>query len=208
VRIARVLVASAFAATLAHADTTRDAHPLLVVLHGDRESASTAAKRWRAAAKERGWEVLSLSCPRDRGCKGSWWEWNGDPQWIIDQIDALALPIDRSRIVLAGWSGGATYIGMHAQAWSDRFAAVVIHGGGQAPLADGCPAHALPAYFLVGDKNPLHGLAKDLHTYWRGCTDDVVWDLVRGGDHEREDRALDRKKALAILDWAAARARR
>jgi hypothetical protein len=30
-----------------------------------------------------------------------------------------------------------------------------------------------------------------------------VWDLVRGGDHDKEDRALDLRKALAILDWLA-----
>lgn len=34
-----------------------------------------------------------------------------------------------------------------------------------------------------------------------------MWDLVRGGDHDKEDRALDRRKALAILDWLADHAR-
>jgi hypothetical protein len=34
-----------------------------------------------------------------------------------------------------------------------------------------------------------------------------VWDLVRGGDHDKEDRSLDRKKALAILDWLDERPR-
>jgi hypothetical protein len=30
---------------------------------------------------------------------------------------------------------------------------------------------------------------------------------VRGGDHDKERRALDRKKALAILDWLGERPR-
>jgi hypothetical protein len=48
---------------------------------------------------------------------------------------------------------------------------------------------------------------KDLRRWFDGCRQDVVWDLVRGGDHDKEDRALDRKKALAILDWLGERPR-
>jgi poly(3-hydroxybutyrate) depolymerase len=102
-------------------------------------------------------QVLSLQCPVDQGCKDSWWKWNGDPGWIVDQVAAVAkaVPIDPARIYLAGWSGGATYLGMHAPAWSAAFAAVVIHGGGHRPSA-GCPERPLPAYFLAGDRNPFH----------------------------------------------------
>ena len=182
--------------------------PLLVVLHGDRERASSAAGRWRAAAKQRGWAVLALQCPVDQGCKDSWWRWNGDPSWLVDRVAAVATagPIDRSRIYLAGWSGGATYIGMHAPAWTATFAAVVFHGGGHSPGGE-CPARPLPAYFLVGDRNPHHSLVKDLRGWFDDCRQHLVWDLVSGGDHDREDRALDRKKALAILDWLAEHAR-
>lgn len=186
--------------------------PLLVVLHGDREAASTAAGRWRAAARQRKWALLSLQCPADAQCTArSWWQWNGDPQWVRDRIAEVAaqVPIDRERTYLAGWSGGATYLGLRAPAWHDTFAAVVIHGGGMAPREDppACPARALPAYFLVGDGNPLHALARDLRDYFVRCKQDVQWDLLPGADHAREDRALDAKRALAVLDWLAARAR-
>jgi poly(3-hydroxybutyrate) depolymerase len=178
--------------------------PLLVVLHGDRERSAAAATRWRSAAKQRGWAMLALQCPVDQGCKDSWWRWDGDPRWLLDKVAAVAgtAPIDPSRIYLAGWSGGATYIGMHAPAWTTTFAAVVFHGGGHPPAAD-CPAQPLPAYFLVGDRNPLHAIVKDLRTWFDDCRQPVIWDLVAGGDHDKEDRALDRKKALAILDWLA-----
>jgi hypothetical protein len=79
----------------------------------------------------------------------------------------------------------------------------VFHGGGSAPADSKCVT--LPAYFLVGDKNPLHYLTKGLREYFDGCKAPVVWDLVKGGDHAREDQALTGKKARAILDWAAAR---
>jgi poly(3-hydroxybutyrate) depolymerase len=184
--------------------------PLLVVLHGDRQRAPAVAARWRAAARDRGWVLLALQCPATEQCKDSWWKWDGDVQWVKDQVAAVAerVAIDRTRTYLAGWSGGATYLTMHAQAWTDTFAAVVMHGGGRHPNADDCPAPALPAYFLVGDKNPLHELAIGSREFFERCRADVVWDLVRGGDHAREDRALDGKKALAILDWLAAHSRR
>jgi poly(3-hydroxybutyrate) depolymerase len=179
-----------------------DPRPLLVVLHGDRESAKTAGARWRSAAMQRNWVVLSLQCPTDQGCRDSWWQWDGDPKWVMQQVMAITktTEIDPKRVYLAGWSGGATYIGMHAPQWTPMFAAVVIHGGGHAPAAS-CPEHPLSAYFLVGDANPLHHLMKDLRAWFDDCHQPVKWDLLRGADHERENRALDRKKALVILDW-------
>ena len=186
--------------------------PLLVVLHGDREQASTAAARWRAAAKQRKWALLSLQCPAAEQCKASWWQWNGDPRWVREQVAGVAaqVPIDPDRTYVAGWSGGATYLGLRAPAWHDTFAAVVIHGGGKAPREEppACPARPLPAYFLVGDGNPLHELARDLRDYFLHCKQDIQWDLIPGADHAKEDRALDGKRALAVLDWLAARARK
>jgi predicted esterase len=185
--------------------------PLLVVLHGDREQASTAASRWRAAAKQRGWALLSLQCPVSEKCPASWWQWNGDPQWVRDRVAEVAaqISIDRDRTYVAGWSGGATYLGLRASAWHDTFAAIVIHGGGMAPReeAPACPAGALPAYFLVGNGNPLHQLARDLRDYFIACKQDVQWELIPGADHAKEALALDVKRSVAILDWLAARAR-
>jgi predicted esterase len=173
--------------------------PLLVILHGDHERASAAADRWRDAARARSWAVLSLQCP----CESeSWYKWDGSPSWIRAQIDAAArkIAVDRDRIYLVGWSGGATYIGMNAVAWPNEVAAVVIHGGGQPPDDDACPAH-LPAYFLVGDHNPAFPAAKRLRAYLETCGQEVHWDLVEGADHHDEDDALDRGKARKILGW-------
>jgi poly(3-hydroxybutyrate) depolymerase len=185
-------------------------HPLLVVLHGDRQRAAAATTRWRTAARKQKWALLALQCPAALQCKDSWWKWNGDVQWVKDQVAAVAgrVAIDRTRTYLAGWSGGATYLTMHAQSWTDTFAAVVMHGGGRHPDAADCPDLALPAYFLVGNRNPLHELAIESRGYFDRCNQDVVWDLVRDGDHDREDRALDGKKASAILDWLTSHSRR
>lgn len=179
--------------------------PLLVVLHGNNESAKERGAKWREAVERRGWRMLSLDCPRDLGCNedGQWYAWNGNPRWVFDQVRELAERerIDTSRIYLAGWSGGATYIGKRMPAWPRLFAAVVIHGGGVPPRTDECPERAFPAYFLVGDKNPAHGGAIRLREYMEGCDQRVEWDLLPGANHPKEDAALTPEKAEAILQW-------
>jgi len=184
---------------------TSDPVPLIVVLHGDREHAPAAAARWKKAVLARGWALLALECPSPLD---SWWQWGGEASWVVDRIadSTGTTAIDRDRIYLVGWSGGASYIGERASRWTSTFAAVVLHGGGVPPFDATCPSRSLPAYFLVGDRNPLHRLAVDLRDYFVDCKQDVTWDLVAGGDHGKEEDALSRKKADVILDWMAAHA--
>src|SRR5689334_15743743 len=80
-----------------------DKVPLIVVLHGDREHAKSAAARWRAAVKAKGWAMLALECPKDEGCKDSFWKWDGDTQWVLDQIAAAGKQRAFGRIYLVGW---------------------------------------------------------------------------------------------------------
>ncbi len=195
--------------TLAVPAKVDGALPLVVVLHGDRQAATTAGTWWSKAATARGWAVLALQCPRDQGCDDSFWKWDGEPQWVFDQVAAVGkqIALDPARVYLVGWSGGASWMGWRLQAWDAVFAAIVIHGGGIAPRDEGCPAHGLPAYFLVGDKNPLHRHARELRESLDACKADVTWDLIKGAEHDGEADALTRKKADAILDWLAAHAR-
>jgi hypothetical protein len=181
----------------------QDAVPLLVVLHGDREVARTWHARWRGPAFERGWAVLALQCPEHLGCRaGCWYCWNGSPRWIRTQVDRLARKghIDRERIVLVGWSGGASYLGLHADAWR-AFAAIVFHGGGTPPPHGRCKRTAARAYFLVGEDNVYYDAAKDLRQYLRRCRSTIVWDELADADHEDEAVALDAQKADSILAW-------
>jgi poly(3-hydroxybutyrate) depolymerase len=185
--------------------------PLLVVLQGDRGTAEEATERWRGAALARGWAVLGLQCPRTLGCddQARWYKWAGEPDWVLEQVAEVGKqrPLDAARVYLAGWSGGATYIGMMAPHWQTRFAAVVFHGGGQPPLSkSGCPS-ALPAYFLVGNENPAHPAAVRLRDYWKECSQELEWDLVDGANHAKEEQALDPEKAMSILEWLDRRSR-
>jgi dienelactone hydrolase len=149
-----------------------------------------------------------LACPSDRGCKGSFWRWNGDPAWITAAVDTLAAirPIDRDRVSLAGWSGGASYMGLRASELERSFAALVYHGGGIAPSSSDCAGPRAPVYFLVGSGNPLHAHAVTLREHHESCKDDVTWDLLKGADHDGEWRALDRR-GDAIAAWLATKRR-
>jgi hypothetical protein len=181
-------------------------------LHGDDEPAAKVFDAWAPAAEARGFAVFAPTCPVAAGCtRHSWWKWNGNPTWLELQIDALSghHPIDPERMWIVGWSGGGSYIGHRTYDIERTFAAIVIHGGGippttgpdagfeEVPLCAETPA---PVYFLVGDANPLHLLAKNLRAYYDTCKHDVTWNVLRGADHAGEWRALASHRG-AILDW-------
>ena len=182
-----------------------DPVPLVVVLHGDTDTASERATKWRDAVMRRGWALLSLSCPEQLGCDGAWYRWRHDPGWVREQVREVVAShyIDASRLYLAGWSGGATFISKHLHEWPHMFAAIVIHGGGVPPRGGDCPERPVPAYFLVGDKNPGHGAVKRLRAYLEACAQEVRWDLLAGANHRKEDAALTADKADQILRWLA-----
>jgi predicted esterase len=174
-----------------------------VVLHGDHERAGTWLVRW-SAALDHGWGVLALQCPERRGCRsGIWYGWNGNPAWVIAQVDALAkrVAIDRKRVVLVGWSGGATYMGLHVPAWRRAFAALVFHGGGTPPESRRCSRTALPAYLLVGSDNHFHDEARRLRRYLKRCGSPTRWDFLGDADHDAEQVALDDDKVAEVLGW-------
>ena len=181
--------------------------PLLVLLHGDGESAGSIFDLWESAAAKRHVAVLALACPASEGCSpNSWWQWNGDAAWLTRQVDELAKqrPIDRQRVWLVGWSGGGSYAGMHTLELEKSFAALVIHGGGVPPATRDCASTRAAVYFLVSPSNPLHHLAVRLRQYYDACGHDVTWQPVKTPDHEGERRALTQYRE-AILDWLAAK---
>jgi predicted esterase len=179
--------------------------PLLVLLHGDGEAVGPTFDLWESAAARRHVAVLALACPRSLGCSpNSWWQWNHDPAWITEQIAKLAelRPIDKKRLWLVGWSGGASYAGYRTLEIEPSFAAIVIHGGGMPPSTAACSTVRAPIYFLVSDRNPLHSLAQGLRDHYQACGNDVTWTLVHAPNHEDERSALGQYRE-AIFDWLA-----
>jgi predicted esterase len=190
------------------APTSGAKHSLLVVLHGDEGSPGRVFGSWKRAAKEASYLLFAPQCPRAEGCTGSWWRWSGDPRWLMDQLDAIEAryPVDRARVYLSGWSGGATYIGLFAPSFSPRFAAMNLSGGGAPPgNRSTCAACPTPVHYLMGDRNPLFSLAQGTRAYFEGCRHDLTWDGLAGANHAAELRAYTSpEKTRAILAWFSA----
>lgn len=182
--------------------------PLLVTLHGDwGYMAPDLHRAWERFAAPRDVALLSLACPSKLGCKNSWWQWNGEPSWIVSQIDRLAesRAIDRDRMWIAGWSGGASYIGMRTQEIERTFAGIVIHGGGVWPWPDDCPKEKARVVFLVGDRNPLHKNGLVLRDHYARCGNDLTFHLLPGAEHDGEWKALAEKGGTILDELATAR---
>lgn len=177
--------------------------PLLVLLHGDEGNPSLVFSRWSHTAKERSYALLALQCPRNLGCThGSWWRWAGDPLWLSQQVDEVAkiTPLDRSKIFLVGWSGGASYMGLVSQQLRG-FTGLSFNGGGIPPVEDTCAPCQPPVIFLVGDRNPLHSLAIKTRDSLKSCGALLEWSLLPGKDHSGELAALDFIHTNRLLDW-------
>ena len=166
--------------------------PLVVLLHGDNQDPKTLAAAWLPPLRRRDIAMLAIQCPRELGCQGSYWRWNGEATYIRALVDKLGTlrAIDENRRWLVGWSGGASYMGYRTQDLEPSFAALVFHGGGMGPAREPCSDTARPVFFLVGDKNPLHHLAQGLRQHYGRCQQSVHWDLLAGADHGGEWRGL------------------
>jgi hypothetical protein len=201
--------------------------PLVVVLHGDEGSPHKLAALWSplaekgicrradgdirlceprdAAGDQQKFWLFAPKCPTSNGCAGSYWRWGGDVDWLGQQVDAFSAKqtIDRSRVYLAGWSGGATYIAMKNPDWFPRFAALSLAGGGTHPHGQDCFPNAggacAPVTYLMGSGNPLFSLAEEARRGFERCGHALDFQLLPGVDHSGEWRAYQTR--VAKIAW-------
>lgn len=189
------------------------AQPLLVVLHGDEGDPALIASVWGPVAAARHMILFAPKCPAALGCPGSWWGWlqSGTAYrdaWLGSQIAQVTgrYRVDRSREYVAGWSGGADYLGWYALRHADRFAAAVFVAGG-VPYVQSCPARKLPAFFLLGAADPryLSGQPTQVQHVLASCGSETKVVVVPGAGHQESIESLrTRGYASRIATWLLA----
>ena len=187
--------------------------PLLVVLHGDEGDPGLIAAVWGPIAAARHMVLFAPKCPVSRGCPGSWWGWlqSGaayDDSWLGSQLAQVTARyrVDRTREYIAGWSGGADYLGWYALRHADRFAAAVFVAGG-VPYVQSCPVRKLPAFFLLGGADPryLSGQPSRVQHVLASCGSETKVVVVPGAGHQASITALQSNGyAARIATWLLA----
>jgi poly(3-hydroxybutyrate) depolymerase len=180
----------------------------VVALHGDNGTPARLLELLQAEAEKRKLAVLALACPQALGCDHrSFWQWGGAPGWLAAQVDALAAAvpearIDPQRVYLLAWSGGASYLTDVMAQVPPRFAAVALLGGGMPSRhPEACAPCRMPIYFLIGESNPLVGLAQRARDALRACGHPLRETSLPAADHEGEWSALKRGKLAEALDF-------
>jgi predicted esterase len=159
--------------------------------------------------------VLALACPQKLGCdRQSFWQWGGAPSFIATQVDALlsarepsgapTWTLDRERVYLLAWSGGASYLTDVMAQLPGRFAAVALLGGGMpSRQAGACARCPVPIYYVLGERNPLAALARSARDALQACGHPLHFETLPRADHAGEWAALRHGKLAEVLAFFA-----
>lgn len=175
--------------------------PLLITLHGDEGHPASIHRVYNEQpgfGKKAGFIVASLKCPKSLNCDKtasvapgavkanySWWLWQRfipehDPNWINRQVNKIERQynVDLSRVYLAGFSGGTTYISTWGVDNSNRYAGMILSAGGglkevETKACDQlCP---LAVVISTGLDDFLHPNAKASRDFARRCGHELLY---------------------------------
>ncbi len=193
--------------------------PMVVLLHGDEGAPGEINASVGPAALRQRMIVFAPQCPSALGCRledgagastNSWWGWlqysrGYSDAWLGDQIERIesTYPVDRRRVYLVGWSGGADYLGWYALEHSAAFAGVAFVSGG-VPYHPACPSTRLAGYFLLGAADPRYqsGQPVAVKSILARCGGTTRLVVLPGADHAGAMLALSNSGyATRMLDW-------
>lgn len=197
------------------------APPLIVAFHGRGENPHYFLSAWRQAADELG-AVLALPRGVRRAARNmlNMWDTPDAPGAPVDlaacaplALEAIELaakrhPIDRDRIILAGYSqGGAVALGLLAkdpQRYAGALAQASIYKGAAEDWSATPAADRRPVYLLVGDEDKLRPQSETARDHLKAAGWNVHFELVEKTGHEPpEDNP--RRQVAAIRHILAAR---
>lgn len=191
--------------------------PLLVALHGDEGDPALTASVWGPVAAALHVVLLAPHCPVSEGCSfpngagttSSWWGWlqegnRYDDGWIGRQAALVErrFTIDRAREYIAGWSGGADFLGWYALRHAARFAGAAFVAGG-VPYTNSCPSRRLAAFFLMGsgDFRYASGQPDQVRSLLVRCGSPTVEVVEPGADHTATIMSLQAGYGRRVLAW-------
>lgn len=156
------------------------AYPVYIWLHGNPGTAEGAASfRLDRVTKNEAIIVYPGALGMDWN-HGASIEDNPDVTFLVSLVDVLAgkLSIDRSRILLSGWSGGGFMSSSVACRYASTFRAIGIHAGG-APYnvsepQPTCPGATIATLVTHGEVDPVVSFSSGQYaaTFWaqkNGC---------------------------------------
>jgi poly(3-hydroxybutyrate) depolymerase len=191
--------------------------PLLVALHGDEGDPALTASIWGPVADALHVVLFAPHCPVSQGCSfpngagttSSWWGWlqsgsSYDDGWIGRQAAPVEqrFRIDRTREYLAGWSGGADFLGWYALRHADHFAGAAFVAGG-VPYTSSCPSRRFPTFFLMGgaDFRYTSGQPEQVRSLLVRCGSPTSEVVEPEADHQTTITSLQSGYARRVLTW-------
>jgi poly(3-hydroxybutyrate) depolymerase len=175
---------------------------ILLVLHGDDAGAEETVADWRAASEDASVALVALQVPSKTG---SWWRWmlsrDHDPAWVGAQLDAVSKLAPAVPLVVAGYSGGGSYLAWWVPENVDRVAAVAFVSGGY-PFGAACPKKAPPILFTTGSADEsIPGYIGPERDWWKKCGVEPEWRLLPGITHPGMHDALRAGEAAHVIGW-------
>ncbi len=179
---------------------------ILVALHGDEGNPSSIFSTWVPATTRKNMILFTPKCPTVLGCRlpngngtftNSWWGWYQSGKyvdaWLGNQVNLIQAQysIDTTHEFLAGWSGGADFLGYYALAHASRFSRANFTAGGT-PYYQSCPSTKIAAYFLMGsnDFRYLSGQPTQVKQVLDRCGSLTNLVVLPGADHQATMNAL------------------
>ncbi|MEM7352458.1 MAG: PHB depolymerase family esterase [Acidobacteriota bacterium] len=162
--------------------------PLVVMLHGSGGQAGRLADLWRESAAKIGAVLVTPEGFEPRGKGFRWSEPERTTRRVLHAIDYAAerFPIDRQRVIVGGFSQGASMALFSSVLQAGTFAGVIAIGACSEEgfgLGQGPASRPLPIYIGIGSEDRAHPHCRPMAKRYRDAGFDVKLRVYQGYGH-------------------------